>query len=938
MTNMIQSKTDRVESSYVLRYTFLFLGMTGLVFLPFLLNHRSLVNKVDGSSQYIVYLRYMGQYLRDVLRQLLHGNFHLPSYDFSIGMGDDIGQIVRFHPLDFLSVLVPASCTEALYSVILILRFYAAGLAFSFYAFAWNRLNEMESRPGRVFQTNVLSGAMIYIFCGFMLIRVVNHPIYAAPFIVFPLLLLGAEKAMHKEGYLLFIFSVFLGFWSNYYFMYIMSAGLLVYMLVRFTEVYRSDRIRCFFRLLFRMAGAYLLGLCMSMITLYPMIRRYLASARLPASTDLKDLLVYEDKRRYLAWFLNLISPYQSSGNGVNLNFAVIVLPCMVLLFSLSWRKYRSLKLLSLGCVLVLLVPGAGYILAFFNRENSRWMFLLSLCCAMTVVFMTDALGEMTRRQLLIQAAVTVLFCALVLLQTILYKKNWYNLAACIELAVCLIILLAPALRRGSRQRMRRCVLLITCASTVLNSFMTFSPGFGNLIQSYVKLGRNMYRYEKHFRALGQAMIEDESFYRVEAYNVEHGKENSAIFSDYNGTTEYNSILNANLIDALISQDNRGLDAVTTLKGLDARPVAMNLAHVKYFIASPGYESCVPYGFSSDPVYTSETANVYRCETPLSFGYSSNAFITRESYDALSPLEREMVQLEAIVVESTEDGGKDPAETLRQAGLYEITKPETLIETQKLVLPAEGDGYTSEGGVVHAAKRSTMKVSWEEKAGMDAWLWLPDLSGPNEHSYIRLKTKGYKTQISIRSEEQLYFTGNGECMIHLGYGEKDALQTASLRFRNTGDYDLSGAGILYVPMDHYEDRIAELNEQPLEEEEILDGKITGKVHFDESRILALSVLRSDGWCVKVDGEKISPVQGEAGVLGTLTANGMYQGILMPAGEHTIELTYETPGSFAGYVTAVPAMILYLFLLVSDRRKRRKHAAGEKRVDQRSAPV
>ena len=915
--------TARVDRTYVIRYTLLFLGMAGLVFLPFILNRRSLVNKVDGFSQYIVYLRYMGQYLRSALRQFLHGSFRLPSYDFSIGMGDDIGQIVRFHPLDFLSVFVPASGTEYLYDVILIVRFYAAGLAFSFYAFSWNTLKGPDHEQDRICAVNVLSGTMVYIFCGFMLIRVMNHPTYAAPFIVFPLLLLGAEKVMHREGFLLFVFSVFLGFWSNYYFMYIMSAGLLVYMLIRFGVVCRSDRVRSFFLLLGKMVLLYFLGLAMSMITLYPMIRRYLSSARLPGSAKTWDLLVYEDKRRYIAWLLNLISPFQSSGNGTNLNFAVIVLPCLVILFSFAWKRLRSLKLLTLSCLVILLIPGAGYVLAFFNRENSRWMFLLALCLSMTVVFTLDCFAQITRKQILAIAAAAGVFWCLVLVQTFVSGMNPYNLAAALQLTVCIGILLAPAVRKGGRQRVRRCALAITCASTVLNGFMTFSSGFGGLTSEYVLAGKITEKYSKVPRSVGAAMISDDSFYRVEGYNVEHWSQNSAIFSGYNSTTEYNSILNADMIDAMMSQDNRGLDAVTTMSGLDARPVALNLAHVKYFTVKPRYKSCVPYGFSAEPVHSQKSVSVYACDSPLSFGYSSRAFITRKNYDALSPLERELVQLDAIVADSAPGSQEDPAEALRKAGLQEITKADTPIEAKRLSLPAQGEGFFTEGGIVHTEKRRTMKVFWKEKAGTDAWLWLPNLSGPGEKTYIKLKTKAYKTRITIRSEEQLYYTGSGECLIHLGYSERNALTTAKIKFGRGGDYDLSGAGILYVPMENYTRKIEALNAYPLENEEIQDGRITGTVRFDEPGILALSVLQADGWTVKVDGEKVSPVQSGQAQPGTLTANVMYQGILIPAGEHTVELTYETPGSAAGYAAAIPAMLLFLVLFVLDRRKRRK---------------
>ena len=123
------------------------------------------------------------------------------------------------------------------------------------------------------------------------------------------------------------------------------------------------------------------------------------------------------------------------------------------------------------------------------------------------------------------------------------------------------------------------------------------------------------------------------------------------------------------------------------------------------------------------------------------------------------------------------------------------------------------------------------------------------------------------------------------------------------------------------------DKISALNEQPLMNEEITDGRITGPVSFEEPRILALSVLQADGWSVKVDGEKVPVLSSDAGMTGTLTANVMYQGILLPEGTHEIELVYDTPGSAAGYAIAIPALLAYLVLLVLDRRKKRKEAAA-----------
>ncbi len=893
--------------------------MTLLVFLPFWLTHRSLIKKVDGMSQYIVYLRYMGQYLRRVLSNLAHGSFALPSYDFSIGMGDDIGQIVRFHPFDFLSVFVPSAYTEALYEVILVLRFYAAGLAFSVFAFGMVK--------GAAWM-NVLSGSMVYVFSGFMLIRVVNHPIYAAPFMVLPILLLGAERMMKKEGCLLFVLSVFLGFWSNYYFMYIMSAALLVYVLIRFPEVFQSRRGREFAGLFFRMVGAYLLGLCMSMMTLYPMIRRYLSSARLPQEADALELIVYEDKRRYIAWFLNLISPFQSSGNGTNLNYAVCVLPCLAALFGLVWKAHRSLKKLTIACLLVLLIPGAGYVLAFFNRENSRWVFLLAMCCAMTVVVAADCFADLSRRQVMWICALSGGFLFLVLLQTILIGANVYNLTAAAELLLCLALLLGPAVKGRGVPAARGCILAVTCISTLIHSYMTYAPGFGALTRQYVKAGKTLSSYENYVRSKGASLIKDDSFYRIEGFNVKHGRENSSIFSDYNSTSEYNSILNADMMDAMLSQNNLGLGAVTTMRGLDARPVALNLAHVRYFTAYTAYgNGCVPYGFSREPVYGNRKVSVYANEAPLSFGYSCTAFITREHYDALDPLEKEMVLLEAVVAEPVQKNGADPADMLRKAGFAEIDGPTGRIEREEVALPSRGKNLTYEDGVVHAAKKGRMTFSWNERAGFDAYLLLEGLDTPDEISNLTLRTRGFRTTINVRSEEQLYNLGKEDYLVHLGYGDSDKETKARLTFPKEGSYAFAGAKILYMPMEAFDERIDALNQYPLEDEKIEDGRISGTVHFDSARILVLSVPQAEGWTWTVDGKTLKPEGSPGEGMYLLTGNIMYQGIALPEGSHTISLTYETPGSMEGrLITALAILAFCVLAFIRMRsRTRRNHA-------------
>jgi hypothetical protein len=94
---------------------------------------------------------------------------------------------------------------------------------------------------------------------------------------------------------------------------------------------------------------------------------------------------------------------------------------------------------------------------------------------------------------------------------------------------------------------------------------MTYAPAFGAVARDYVNAGKTMRRYDQFWRSVGASCIEDDSFYRVEGYDVKHGRENSAEYSDYNSTSEYNSILNADILTAMTAQNNTGLDAVTII-------------------------------------------------------------------------------------------------------------------------------------------------------------------------------------------------------------------------------------------------------------------------------------------------------------------------------------------------------------------------------------
>ena len=80
-------------------------------------------------------------------------------------------------------------------------------------------------------------------------------------------------------------------------------------------------------------------------------------------------------------------------------------------------------------------------------------------------------------------------------------------------------------------------------------------------------------------------------------------------------------------------------------------------------------------------------------------------------------------------------------------------------------------------------------------------------------------------------------------------------------------------------------------------------------------VLVLNDLHSAGWSASLDG---SPVP-------ILLANGLVRAVRVPRGDHVVEMTFETPGFEAGFVTSGSTAVVILAGLVLGRLRRRTRA-------------
>jgi uncharacterized membrane protein YfhO len=138
--------------------------------------------------------------------------------------------------------------------------------------------------------------------------------------------------------------------------------------------------------------------------------------------------------------------------------------------------------------------------------------------------------------------------------------------------------------------------------------------------------------------------------------------------------------------------------------------------------------------------------------------------------------------------------------------------------------------------------------------------------------------------------------------------------------------------------DLFEEDIQKLKENQWNITEYNDRYITGTITAEEGQIMYTSIPYEEGWTIEVDGEKIDNLvyeleqdndgdgetdmvilQNNDGDTGQIAVLNAMIGIRLPAGTHTVTMTYTPPGFNIGLVLLVVGIGLIVVLYLYDRK-------------------
>lgn len=875
---------------FMIEYTASFAVLFLLIYLGFIMNHRSFVWFYDGNKQHFPALLYLRDYYMKVAGNIFSGHFTLPMFDFSIGMGEDILTTLNFYglgdPLTLLSVFVPKQNMEMFYNFLVAFRMYLAGLTFIFYC--------RNRGKGRAVS---LAGAWLYVFSGYVLHVAVKHPFFITPMILLPLMLTGVDRYREKKRGGLLIGSVFLCALNGFYFFYMNSIFVCIFILISVFAGKIQGKIKC----LCGIALRYVTGTAMAAGLLLPTILFFISSNRNESAVNPGNLWLFDGKR-YLTIVSGLIGTPHITWD--YLGMAAILIPAMIVLFASRGRW--KLKSTFLIWTLMMLIPAGGYIMNGFTYVSGRFLYLVTFIYAFCVVEVLPELMTMKRL-----SKVLVLAAAIGYTTTVTCGKErdlwyaWFGVATLI-LTVLVVFLLASRWAAGWRWKTKISLVLGMIVIQLMgNGWLLFDSHAQNYIDQFLPQGQASANLAEAAETEVENCAEDE-FYRVDVQDKEI--QNAGLVTGNYGVSTYLSLSSPYRLSWDSVVENGAVeDSMFKVNGLDQRSGLEALACVRYYIAPAGDDSRVPCGFEWRKTYTKNGAayDLYENPDPLAFGTAYDRIQQKtDEWEKASGCQKESRMLTTMVRDDAEDTtGVETGKTEDSGTLelpYEITgKRRIEIQGEEIVVKKK-----------HA--RLQLKVAADNLA--ETYVRLGNYEITNERFHycdITASLGTVQKTLRVLTPEWNWYFGRKEYLFHLGKMSGEVEIT--LEFQVQGRFSCKDLQVFGKKEETIKGQIDSRNKYTLQNIKRTDNEVYGEINVPENRYLQLSVPYSSGWSAYVDGKET----------GTYAANVMFLGIDIPAGKHTVEIRYRTPGLVAGVILSLIGCVAACLILWYERKERKR---------------
>lgn len=763
---------------------------------------------------------------------------------------------------------------------------------------------------------------MLYAFCGFFIAYYWNIMWIDAMYLL-PLVILGIERIINKQKASLYIVTLALSFFANYYMSYMICIFSVLYFLVYFFSnysvkeilptkpIYEDENGEIYERkidnilysrfvksgLLFAIGSFTAVGIAaVSLIPTYFCLK----SCSATSGTFPSDYTFYNNIFDFLANHLASLEPtIRSSGETVLPNvycgvLTVLLLPLYVFCDKIK-AKERAANLILLGVLFIgFNLNYANYIfhaLHFPNDLPYRFSFLYSFLL-ITLAFKTLVhIKSFSTKALLGSGLGTVAFAVLV---QKLGSANVSEESIYLSIAfAALYTIVLGLMKKNTYAKSAVSLLLMCCVFAEIAVCDT-----NHFVMSQQKT--NFTNGYSDFRELKEKLdnLEGTDKYRMELTDINTLMD--ASWFNYNGVSVFSSMAyekSANL------QHNLGLNSnyINSYTYDPQTPVYNAMMSLKYLVNNDGT-------MMNDQLFTemAEVGNfkAYKNNYWLPIAYAVSDDVQKWVTVGSNPF---TIQNDYWTKAT---GTADVFQKLTPADCQTVNiRDDEAFMTENFTYYKEIDGETGSIILKYAIPESQNVYLFVDCTSAESI----DVYGTNGVSLQQVPDDPY--------------------ILDCGYFERDEIMTVEITIPTTQD---SGYGDVYavgLDMDSFEAGYKVLSESSMNITEFTDTEIKGSVTVGANEFLYTSINYDEGWTVTVDGEKAE----------TFRVGGALLGIDVAPGTHEIEMKFEPKGLKLGAIISVSTTLLFAAVLVllslSKKRKMKNLAAvNSSCIDDDGAPT
>lgn len=807
--------------------------------------------KVDWLSQHSV--------LPDYFRQQFYATGKLfPEFAANLGGGQNIYHFAYYglySPLILPSYLLPFVKMSDYIMAVSITGLTASVLLFYYW------LKSRKTDTGTAFILSLmflLAGPMIGQYSG--QIMFVDY----MPFLC--LALIGVDRYFEQEKSGLFTVSVFLMIMTSFYFSIGGMLSLVLYGLHRYFEQREGNRVtvRSFLRD----------GLCFvrSMILAVLMSGFFLV----PTALALTGGRSKEQNISFASFFIPQITVerFAYSIYGIGLTTLVIT----VLLTGLLYRKVYE-KVLTYGCVIVLVIPVFAYLLngGLYIRDKVFIPFLPLLCYLISIYLEKCRKRELSFIAGIVPYIITTIFVYIARNQFVskgIGESIWkVLLAESILFLICYV--LYCAMKRYHKEKKEILMLAlpsVICLAVTMNTFYQMKP------DRYVS--RKLYRDvtgEQNRQAIKEALKDDAGYYRTEQMGSDD--ENAADLNriwdvDQNITSIYSSAYNPDY--QTFRQKTFGLEEPFRngmMQSVSKNPVFQRMMGVRYIVSDsdvPGYTLVKKCG----------TTGIYQNKDAAPVMYATDRVMTEEEYKKLAFPYNQTAFLEyAVVGEHTESSDQN-------------------IMTAYAPVSLKMDNNRTTGG----AEQKTMQQ--EGKKQILFLRFRVDNAHPNKD--VAVWINGIRNKLSAK--DHVYYNENK--IFTYAVPLKDGEDNISVTF-GKGKYRLRHVQAYLGSLPERSELLYQ-SEIQVDKKQTEDNVIQGTIHVKKDGWFITSISYDKHFKNYIDGKE-TEIQ---------KVNTAFLGCKIESGNHEVKIIYHAPGTTTGKVLSLIGIAGFVLVLVQEKRKQK----------------